>query len=306
MPMSMLEIVQAATGEMGLSVPTYIAGNTATDAIQQLALLNSIGRQLQREYDWQKIDVEYRFTTQYVTQDGTLVDGSAVVTGIASTTGLDTSYQVTGTGINTDCYILSVDSATQVTLNQAATESGTNSLNFCQTKYTWPVDFDRVVNRTQWDKTKHWEMMGPETAQEWQWLKSGYIATGPRVRFRQLGGFFQIWPAMASSEYLGMEYISKYWATSAAAYAAGSGPDKASFTVDTDVCIWPDELMIAGLKAAYFGVKGFDDTAFKADFGRQLSIAKATDGGARTLSFAPGYPGVLITPANVPDSGYGT
>jgi hypothetical protein len=63
--------------------------------------------------------------------------------------------------------------------------------------------------------------------------------------------------------------------------------------------------MIAGLKAAYFGVKGFDDTAFKADFARQLSIAKANDGGMRTLSFAPGYPGVLITPANIPDANYG-
>ena len=306
MSMTMLEIIQAATGEMGLSVPTYIAGNTQSDAIQQLALLNSVGRQLQREYDWQKICVEYRFYSQYVTQNGTLVNGSAVVTGIPSTASLNTTYQVIGTGINTDCYILSVDSATQVTLNQPATAGGTYSLNFCQTKYTWPTDFDRVINRTQWDKSKHWEMMGPETAQEWQWLKSGYIATGPRVRFRQLGGFFQTWPAMASNEYLGMEYVSKYWAFSASAVAAGSPPDKASFTADTDTCIWPDELMIAGLKASYFGVKGFDATAFTADFVRQLNIAKSNDGGARTLSFAPGYPGVLITPANIPDSGYGT
>lgn len=298
----MLQIIQAATGELGLSVPTYVAGNTAADAVQLLALLNSVGRKLQREYDWQKLCVEYRFYTTYWQMSGDIVDGLATITNMAETTGLDSNYQVTGPGINTDCYIQSVDSATQVTLNQPVSATGTYTFNFCKTKYAWPADFDRVIDRTQWDKTKHWEMLGPETAQEWQWLKSGYIATGPRVRFRQLGGYFQTWPAMASNEYLGMEYVSKYWVMSSGVFQ----PDKYGMTQDTDTTFFPDELMICGLKAAYFGAKGFDATAYTADFGRQLSIAKAADGGSRTLSFAPGYPDVLITPSNIPDSGYGT
>jgi len=300
--MNMLELIQAATGEMGLSVPTYIAGNTSADAIQQLALLNSVGRKLQRDYDWQKSIVEYRFNTVYSEQRGTIVTGLSMITGITDTSMLNTTFQVIGTGINTDCYIQSVDSATQVTLNQPVTASGTFDFNFCQTKYIWPADYDRIISRTQWDKSKHWEMMGPETAQEWQWLKSGYIATGPRIRFRELGGYFQTWPPISTNEYLGMEYISKYWAISAGVFA----PDKYALSADNDTTIYPDELMIAGLKAAYFSVKGFDATEFGADFARQLSIAKANDGGNRLLSFAPGYPDVLITPANIPDSGYGT
>lgn len=299
--MNALQIIQAATGELGLSVPTYIAGNTTTDAIQQLALLNAVGRQLQREYDWQKLIVEYRFNTQFVIQNGTIINNSAVVTGIPSTATLNANYQVTGTGINTDTYILSVDSATQVTLNQKASQTGTFSLNFCQTKYVLPSDFDRVIDRTQWDKTKHWEMMGPETAQEWQWLKSGYIATGPRIRFRQLGGYFQTWPAIAANELLGMEYISQNWAISNGIFA----PDKSAFSADNDSCVWPDELMIAGLKYSYFDIKGFDASKLEATFARQLGIAKAADGGSRTLSFAPDSPTVLITPANIPDSNYG-
>lgn len=299
--MNMLEIIQAATGELGLSVPTFIAGNTAPDAIQQLALLNSVGRKLQREYDWQKLIVEYRFYTTYSQLAGDIVDGVATITGISDTTGLDSTYQVVGTGINTDCYIDSVDSSTQVTLNQPVTATGNYTFDFCKTKYTWPTDFDRVVDRTQWDKDKHWEMMGPETAQEWQWLKSGYIATGPRVRYRQLGGYLQLWPPITSNEYLGMEYVSKYWVMSAGSFSA----DKYTMTEDADSTFFPDELMIAGLKAAYFSTKGFDATELTADFVRQLSIAKANDGGSRLLSFAPGYPDVLITPANIPDSGYG-
>lgn len=302
MSMTMLQIIQAATSELGLAAPNYVTGNTASDTVQQLALLNSVGRKLQRDYDWQKLTIEYQFTTQYVTQNGTTTNGSAVITGIASTTGLDTTYQVVGTGINNNVFIQSVDSPTQVTLNQASTATGTVSLNFCKAKYTWPSDYDRIVDRTQWDKTKHWEMMGPETAQEWQWLKSGYIATGPRVRFRQLDGYLQTWPPITSNELLGMEYISKNWVVSTGL----TQPDKSAFNADTDTCIWPDELMISGLKASYFGIKGFDIAELGAAFSRELSIAKANDGGSRTLSFAPGYPDVLITPANIPDSAYGT
>ncbi len=303
MSLTMLQIIQAATAELGLASPNYVAGNTASDTVQQLALLNSVVRFLQRDYDWQKLITEYRFTTSYSLLSGTLVNGSPIITGISSTAGLDTTYQVTGTGINTDCYIQSVDSGTQVTLNQAVTASGTSTLNFCKTKYSWPTDYDRVVDRTQWDKSKHWEMLGPETAQEWQWLKSGYIATGPRIRFRQLDGYLQLWPPISSAEYLGMEYVS-----SNAVYSTGvTQPDKTVFSVDTDTCIWPDNLMITGMKAAYFSIKGFDVTALASMYQRELSIAKANDGGSRTLSFAPGYPDVLITPANIPDGTiYGT
>lgn len=297
--MNMLQLIQAATGEMGLSVPTYVAGNTVQDVIQQLALLNAVGGELQREYDWQRLITEYRFTTTYTQLTGTTTNGSAIITGLSSTTSLDTTYQVVGTGINTDVYIQSVDSATQVTLTQASTATGSALLSFCKTKYSFPSDYDRLVDRTEWDKTKHWEMLGPETAQEWQWLKSAYIATGPRARFRVLQNYFQTWPPMASNEYLGWEYVGKYWALDS------GGTAKAQFTVDTDTCVFPDRLMIDGLKARYFDVKGFDSTKFQADYTRQLNVAKAADGGSRTLSFAPQLPGVLITPANIPDAGYG-
>lgn len=297
--MNMLQLIQAATGEMGLSVPTYVAGNTVQDVVQILALLNACGGELQREYDWQRLITEYRFNTEFSQLTGTTTDGSAVVTGLSSTTGLDTTYQVVGTGINTDTYILSVDSATQVTLTQVATATGSAELSFCKTKYAFPSDYDRIIDRTEWDKTKHWEMLGPETAQEWQWLKSAYIATGPRARFRILNNLFQIWPPMASTEYLGWEYIGKNWAINAAGTAI------AQFSTDTDTCIFPDRLMIDFLKFKYFDVKGFDSSRFEGDYNRQLNIAKANDAGSRTLSFAPQMAGVLITPANIPDAGYG-
>ena len=80
------------------------------------------------------------------------------------------------------------------------------------------------------------EMLGPETAQQWEWLKSGYISTGPAFRWRILGDYFQIWPVVTSAEYLGFEYVSKDWVLSST--VTDNVPDKQKFSADTDTCIF--------------------------------------------------------------------
>lgn len=300
---TMLQLVQQATGELGLAVPTQVAGSTAQDTIQQLALLNAVGYDLLREpaFNWQALTTEYRFTSLWTQQTGTVTNGSAVITNIPSTAGIAAgTYMVTGTGINQDTYVQSVDSPTQVTLTQASTASGTGvQLTFAKTKYAFPADYQRIVDRTQWDKSKHWEMLGPESPQQWQWLKSGYIATGPRIRWRILGNTFQIWPGVSTSEYLGFEYVSKYWVTDA------GGTAKGSFTADTDTCVFDDRLMVAGLKLKYFGVKGFETQLLQDEYDAILSSVKGEEQGAPMLSMAPRLSNVLLGPENIPDSNYG-
>ena len=56
---------------------------------------------------------------------GTRTNASAVVTSIPSTTNFRVGYYVFGTGINSGTTILSIDSATQITLSNAVTSSGT-------------------------------------------------------------------------------------------------------------------------------------------------------------------------------------
>ena len=297
---TMLSIAQQVVSELGLAPVNAVASSQAQDTIQILSLMNAAGVELCMEYNWRALDKEYRFNMQYLQPTGTTTLGSAIVTGLSSTSGLDTTYMCTGTGIPQDCYIVTVDSLTQVTLNQPATAAGTSTLTFGKAQYPLPDDYDRLVDRTQWDKTKHWEMLGPESAQQWQWLKSGYIATGPRLRWRLLGQYFQIWPLSSTSEYLGFEYISNGWATSAA------GVSKSAFTADDDTCIFPTRLMTLFTKMKYMEIKGFDATAMTRDFKRFLDIAKAEDSGAATLSFAPKPSQVLIGYANIPDSGYGS
>ena len=299
MSLTMLQLIQDTSNELGLVAPTYVAGNTNQDVIQLLSLMNRQGYNLTKEYDWRALQREYRFYTQSVSTTGDVLDGSYTILNVANTTGIvPNKWMVTGTGIPQDCYVVAVSGST-VTLNQPAeqTEIGA-TLTFGQTQYDLPPDYETITDRTQWDKTKHWEMLGPEDAQQWQWLKSGYISTGPRVRWRILGQYFNIWPMMNTQEYLGYEYRSKGWAESS------TGAVKNSFTADTDTTIFDDQIMILGTKLRYWQIKGFDTTSLQQEYDRYLNVAKANDKGAPNLSFAP-YPSkVLIGYANIPDTGY--
>jgi hypothetical protein len=293
---TLLQIVQAASAEMGLTIPTQIIGNTDAQVQQLYYLLNGLGDDLRREYPWEALNQSYRFTVQYLITTGDTTDGSAVITNIPDTSQLSTQYMVQGTGINQDTYIQSVDSATQVTLTQESTASGTGvTLNFGQTIYNLPTNFDRQIDRTHYDKSKRWEMLGPETPQQWEFLKSSYISTGPRIRYRFIGDKFQIWPLITTNEYLGYEYVSTAWVNSAAGVAQNE------FTADTDTCIFPERLMINGLKLRFFEIKGFDTVSLYREYQNQLQIAKPNDGGSLTLSMAPKPSTVLIGFENIPD-----
>jgi hypothetical protein len=67
------------------------------------------------------------YAVMTVPTSGTRTNSSAVVTSIPSTTNFRVGYYVFGTGISSGTTILSIDSATQVTLSAAASSSGTAS-----------------------------------------------------------------------------------------------------------------------------------------------------------------------------------
>ena len=300
MSYTMLELVQQVTAELNLAVPTYVAGNTNQDVQQILALMNRAGFDLVKEHDWQALELEYRFYTTAITTTCDTINNTYNLLNVGNVTGLNNNYSVVGTNVPQDTYVESVAGSTVVVSQLASATSVGGTVTFSQTKYDLPPDFETITDNTHWDKTKHWQMLGPEDAQQWQWLKSGYISTGPRIRWRILGGQFQIWPPYNTQEYLGFEYRSKGWARSAA------NAVKNSFTADTDTTVFDDTVLVLATKLKYFQVKSFDTTALMQDYMRYLNVAKANDKGSATLSFAP-YPSkVLIGYANIPDTGYGS
>jgi len=303
MSQTMLQMVQQVAAELNLAVPSFVVGNQSQDVQQILALMNGSGYDLLKEHDWQALQVQYRFYTQSFTANATTVNGSTALTFAAGTdlSNVTSQWQLQGYNIPQDTYVVSANNTTKVVvMSQMASGTGSQSVVCAQTAYDLPDDFETITDRTHWDKSKHWEMLGPEDAQQWQWLKSGYISTGPRVRWRILDNQFQIWPIMNTQEYLGWEYRSKGWAK------AADGTVKNSFTADSDTTVLDDRLMVLFTKMKYWGIKGFDTTVVSQDYQRVLSIAKANDKGAPNLSFAP-YPSkVLIGYANIPDTGYGS
>ena len=304
MASTLLQLVQQASAEMGLAIPNTVAGNTAYDVTQMYYLINAAGNELAREYPWEALNVEYDWYSQYTQSDGAIVEGTYTIEGVDPATVAfinskgATNFQVQGEGVIQSTQVVSALDTT-VTINSAATSTASGNYVFGQVMYTLPSGFDRITDRTQYDKSKRWEMLGPETPQQWQWLKSSYISTGPRIRWRIMGQLFQIWPLTSTNEYLSFEYISSNWAQSA------SGAGQTSMVQDSDTCIFPDRLIVLGLKKKYFEVKGFDTTAFQRDYDMQLNIAKANDAGSPTLSLAPRTANVLIGWENIPDANYG-
>lgn len=304
MAQTLLQLCQQSAREMGIQAPATIISNTNFLAVTLLNLINGVGQQLVTEHPWQGITIEYRFTTVYYEYTGDTTSGSTTVSNMSSTTGLTvnpTYFAVTGAGIPQDTFITAAGGGT-VTLSRAATATAsTVTLTFSQIRYAFPADFDRLVDNTQWDKSQNWPIYGPETGQEWQWLKSGFVASTPIYRYRQLGGLFQIWGPLGANDYDGFEYISTYWVGASTPLTL----TKTAFAVDTDVCVFPDRLMIAGLKMRFAESQGMERYAtYAQDWNRQLSIAKAAEAGSKTLSMAPRPSTAILNWWNIQDGNF--
>lgn len=296
---TLLSNVQDVCLELGLPSPNSVVGSSDTTTLQLLSLMNRIGDSLMTERDWQVLFAEHRFQTVYYQYTGDTTEGSTTISNLSSVTGLSTDFMVTGNGIQQDCFLTSVGVSSAV-MNVPATATATGqTFTFGQAKYAMPSDFSRIVNKTQYNKSNRWSIIGPKGAQEWQWLKSSYITTGPRMRFRITNNKFTLWPAPASSLTLGFEYVSNGWVL------AADGSSKSKFTLDTDTSLFPDRLLILGTKLKFFEIKGFDTTTLVADFVRELDKYKANEAAADTLSLAPKYANILLTQNNIPDTGYG-
>ncbi len=303
MSFSLLQLVDQSSGEMGLAQPPSVIGSAVNQTIQLLALTQRLGKDLLRRFQWNKANKIYVFsTTPALTKTGTTTAGSAVIASMSNTTTLAAGMVITGTGIAPYAEILSVDSATQVTMNTPASAAGTAiTLTFAYQDYAPPSDFDRMVPDTNWDRTDHWHNEGSVSPQAWGWLQGGIISTGPRVRFRIYNGNLRIFPALTTAFNFSFEYVSSSWVLA----TGGTAATKSAFSVDSDTCIFPDDLMLAGIKYYFRRAKGFDYSMDITDFERCCSIAMAQDVPVSTKSLSPqAYP-ELIGPNSIPDGNWG-
>lgn len=295
---TLLSNIQDVFLEIGLPSPNAVATSSDAQILQAQALLNRVGDTLTTDKDFQALAREYRFTTNYYQYTGDVTQGSATITNLSSVTGLSDHFSASGVGIMQDSQIVSVG-ANSAVMSIPATRTQTGvTITFGQNIYDMPADYARMVDKTQYNKSNRWSIIGPKDAQEWQWLKSSYITTGPRMRFRMMGGKFNVWPAPTANVVLAFEYMSNAWVVSS------SGTYKTKATADDDTFLFPDRLLILGTKLKLFEIKGFDTTAVLQDYMTELNKYKASESGADTLSLAPRYPNLLLTQNNIPDSSF--
>ena len=304
MAYTLLQLVDQVSGEMGLSQPAAVIGSTNNQTVQLLALAQRLGKDLVREYEWQRLVRAYVLqTTAGISTTGTITAGSKVITSMGTTVGLEVGNVVTGTGQAPYAEILTIDSGTQVTLNTpVATSTAAVSMTFAKQDYAMPTDFDRMISDTNWDRTNHWRNLGTKTSQEWQWLQGGIISVGPRERYRIYNNRLRIFQALTSVYTFAFEYVSNYWVMSAAATAG----DKGAYTLDTDTTVFPDDLMLAGLKFYFLKAKKLDYAIELGEFTRALSYTKAQDVPVPAQSLAPIGMNPLVGPWSVQDGNWPT
>jgi len=302
MSYTLLQLVDQMSAELGLTQPAAVIGSSNNQTIQILALANRLGKDLVRDFEWQRLVQAYIWQTQVaVSTTGNITAGSKVITNIPSTASLAVGNVVTGTGQTPYAEILTIDSSTQVTLNApVATSTSSVSMTFAKQDYDLPSGYDRMISDTNWDRTDHWRNLGTKSSQDWQFLQGGIISIGPRERYRIYNNKFRIFQALTTVYNFSFEYVSNWWVC-----ATGSDQgSKSAFTADTDTCVFPDDLMLAGLKFYFLKAKKLDYSIELGEFMRSLSYNKAQDVPVSAMSLAPVGMNQLVGPWSVQDGNW--
>jgi hypothetical protein len=307
--MNLLQILQAVTAELTITQPQAVVGSQDLQTVQLLALAQREGNELYRWPDngWTSMQAEWTINVLTpVTMTGDIVEGSTVISNLASTAGLTAQkFIVTGEGMPGSQRVTEIIDGTsvRVEIESSATAVGT-SLQFVRDTYAVPTDFDHYQSDTWWDRTNFWRLIGPISPQIDQWDRSGIVTTGPRRRWRQIGRgneVFRLWPAPSTQDApatLVFEYISNGWVLTQA------GVYQNSFTADTDEFALNPQMMIMGVKWRWLQANGFQYEAMQAEYTDFVNRELARDGGASVLSLVRMPRQILLSDENIQDGNW--
>lgn len=308
--MTLLEIIQAACGELGLPQPATVIGSTDAQVQQLLALANRDGNELWRVRDWTFLQREWIINlASPITYTGTVTANSATITNLSSVVGLSPGIFAVQYDGSPQAQRISIYSnaigLTTVQCEMLATQTVADTqINFYQDTYALPTDFSHYIPKTWWDRTNQWQLVGPQSPQFDQWQRSGIVTTGPRRRWRQIGvrpNVYRIWPppgyggANDTPAALVFEYISNGWiVTEEGAYIS-------KYAADSDEPLFDAQMTIIGIKWRFLKEKGMDYGAEQAQYVDFAQRERSRDGGMPDLVVTRRRFPYLITSANVQD-----
>lgn len=229
-----------------------------------------------------------------------------VINQIAGELGLPKAQSLVGEGtVQTTQLLALLNSAGNELLNYYPWEQFRKEWAFNtvadQGEYDLPSDWAYNIDQTQWDRTDHWPLIGPKSAQEWAWLKGGLLAAAPRLRFRISRNKFMIWPVPDSTAAynIAQEYISNAWVIK-----RDTGQLTNMVTEDADEIAYDPWLIMKYVKLKFYQLKGFDTTAVQAEFTRIFNTLTGKDVGAPILNMAPRPVSQYLGPWSVPDGSW--
>jgi hypothetical protein len=306
--MNLLQIIQAVTGELGLVQPASVVGAADLQTLQMYNLVNREGDNLRRTHQWKAMLSQFTLNVgNPIVTTGNVTLGSNIISNVNFAAGVPIAqvYMVSGSSIPVAARITSVSTAaSNVVMDMVGTGTAVGTpLTFARDTYPGPTDYDFTINKTSWDRTNRWELIGPDSPQIDQWHRSGIVTVGPRRHFRWIGddpnGNYRLWPPPANVDtpfQIAWEYTSVNWCRSAA------GTKQASMLADTDSPFLDAQAIILGVKWRFLQAKGFPTAAsMQTEYVDYVQQLVARDGGAPTLNMRRRQFPLFITPANVPD-----
>ena len=296
--------------ELGLPQSATVFGNTDVTTVQLLSFLQLANEELRDSNDegWKALQFEFNLNVAVPTTiTGDLTVSAATITNASSITGFNNNYYAVTAASGSlpqGCRTLSASGST-INLNMLATGSVTgDTLTMSQDTYTMPSDFRKYTNRTWWDRTNHWELLGPDSAQLDQWHRSGIVATGPRRHWRNIGPYantYRLWPAPDSSITEPIQLVFEYISLNTVMVAGSQTSFAQVFANDTDVPILDDRALMLGMKWRMWEQKGLNWMSKRDEYDRWVDRLRARDGGAQTLNMVKRINPIFISPSNVQD-----
>ena len=316
--MTLLSICQAACSVAPIGIPAFIVGNADETAMLLLSLATQAAETLSRrpQNGWVSMIREYTFSSVAIAaQPGTIanVGGVAVISGLSGIDAITANlWQASGTGLPNNAIVAST-TPTTVTLNVPSTVTGSGTYTFGQSDYPLPSDYASIVDGTIWDRTRYWQMRGPQSPQAWQMYKSSVIGRASiQRRFRMRSArndvgninvtYFCIDPVpYDNGASFVFEYASTAWCQS------GHGVPQTQWLRDTDTGILDEYLLQLAVTYRLLRRLGLSYSEELSEYEQLASQAVAADGGMPVLNIAGGIPSQFISPyLNVPESGFGT
>lgn len=174
-----------------------------------------------------------------------------------------------------------------------------------QAAYDLPSDFYTLVDRTLWDRDNYWEMRGPLSPMDWQYVKSSVlgdsVVTRKRWRIKDDSGTLKFFvdPTPTAAESLVFEYVSNAWCQSS------GGAGQTEWLNDSDTGVIDEYLIERDALWRFRNILGLNYLEEKAESQDLVDQALARQGGAPTIELGRKREMGFLSANNIPDTGYG-